>query len=90
MPNIGPAIIEYDRGDDPPIPHGEVAWIGATKARVTVSQWSDAERRLIPVDRIVDATVTETTDGAKIVGTHQDTKQKVTLLVTRSRKCKNC
>lgn len=87
MPSIGPASIVYEEVDEY-VPHGNIDWIGAApKSRCTIQEWDQESRSLIPVDRITEATVTETTEGARIVGVSEHTGGKATLVVTRTRRC---
>lgn len=62
MPSIAPAIIHYDTPELDDIERGQVDW-AATPARVTIYQWRDDLRRLVIVDQLIDATVTQHENG---------------------------
>lgn len=86
---LSPVIVEYAEGECDPVTLGEIIWAGeAPHTRVTVFQWHDGRRRLICADTLSEATITETPDGAEIVGLSAALKGAgpVKLIVTRTRK----
>lgn len=88
MPTIGPATITYDRDEVEQIVRGEINYNGiAPTSKVLVTEWDEASRSLIQIDRLTGATVTETDSGATVQGTSTTAGRKVKLTVERTRKC---
>lgn len=83
MPYFAPCRIDYDGDLDGVlggITKGEITWLGESPhARVKVSEYDNARRRLVQVDIITEATVQEGTDRVKVTGVSRFLQQKVGL-----------